>query len=225
VGRFRLCWYVTFDFLDALSLFYVGLKLENGKRYSQLVEKPFHISHAALALVHTNNGGPLFPQDLIGIHAIVEKTDYIVCYLDASRGIIQQSLDLKVSEGEEITLYFEVVTDCPVTVFLTGYFVEEPGFPQSLEDFTNDEYSLSDLDLSVEGESEDVTSGDNEQGALASLLFSGKLSSDESDEDYVEHPRKKSNFTLPSPPAIEENAVCRNHKVETNLIEVAVVRS
>ena len=181
------------------------------------MEKPFHISHAALALVHTNNGGPLFPQQLIGIHAIVEKTDYIICYLDASRGIIQQSLDLKISEGEEIILYFEIVSDCPVTVFLTGYFVEEPGFPQSLEDFTNDEYSLSDLDIGEEEESEDVTSGDNEGGALASLLFSGELSSDESDEDYAEHPRKKSNFTLSSPPVIEAEEICGNHKVKVQV--------
>ena len=184
-----------------LSLLCIGLKLENGKRYSQLVEKPFHISHAALALDRSDTGTPSFPQQLIGVHAIVEKTDYIICYLDASRDHIQQPLDLKISEGEEIVLYFELVTDCPVTVFLTGYFIEEPVFPQGSEDFDN-EYSLS--DFSVGEESEDVSSEEDSAAELTSLLYGEMLSSGDSDEDYTGHPGRKLNSILSLPPTIEE---------------------
>ena len=201
----------------SLSVLCTGLKLENGKRYSQLVEKPFHISHAALAVDHSDTGSSSFPQQLIGVHAIVEKTDYIICYLDASRDHIQQPLDLKISEGEEIILYFELVTDCPVTVFLTGYFIEEPVFPQSSEDFDN-EYSLS--DFSVGEESEDVSSEEDSAGGLTSLLYCETLSSGESDKDYTGHPRRKANSILSLPPTIEEIAdetgssrVCSHHLI------------
>ena len=91
-------------------LIITGIKLECGKQYSQLVEKSFHISHAAIQINRL-----AFPDGPYEVHAIVEKTDYVLCYLGtfwshsdhsvAPVMTIQQPLDLNISEGEEIILY------------------------------------------------------------------------------------------------------------------------
>lgn len=159
---------------------YAGLKLEEGKHYSQLVEKPFHISHATLACRDPLNS--VFPDTIVELHAIVEKTDYLVCYLDASRSILQQVLDLNISEGEEIVLYCTAHGDrTGVTVYLTGYFIEEPEISHRLEDLTNDEYSVSEGELSEMGS---VEGEDGRPSSLAMLLAGDDLASDESDDDY-----------------------------------------
>lgn len=66
-----------------------------------MVDKSFHISHAALELAAT--------CPAVAIHVVVNKNDYIICHLDYHKGIIQHSLDLDISEGEEITVYVENV--------------------------------------------------------------------------------------------------------------------
>ena len=178
--RFTLQWKLYFP--DT------GLKLEGKKRYSQLVDKPFHISHAVLA---PELG---YETVLVEVHAIVEKTDYIICILDG-RSNIQQSLDLNISEGEEIVLY----TTETNTVYLTGYFIEEPVFPQGLEELTNDEYSdLQEMDSLGVSSLEEEEEGETEP-SLATLLFEGSLASDESDEEFVAGPSLRA-----LPPQIEE---------------------
>ena len=184
-----------------------GLKLESGNRYSQLVEKPFHISHAALAPTANGNrksGCPVFPQMVIEVRAIVEKTDYVICYLDPSRGLLQQPLNLNISEGEEIVLYCSCSghDSINITVYLTGFFVEEPVYDQNLDDLelTNDECSVSDLEDEVEegaGEGEEW-----EHQNLARLLLQDTLASDESDEEYVVGDKK----SVPSPSPVTEEA-------------------
>lgn len=102
-----------------------GLKLEKGKNYSQAVDFSFHISHATLGPPEV---GSAFTAGLVRVHAVVEDTDYILCYLgkipNSDVPVLQQSLDLEISYGEKVTLYMDCVSsskDSLNTVYLTGY--------------------------------------------------------------------------------------------------------
>ncbi len=166
-----------------------GLKLEGGKHYSQLVEKPFHISHATLA-VHADKQN--FADTTVAVHAIVEKTDYILCYLGTtSTGSlksktlnVQQPLNLEVSEGEEIVLYASDVPDVEAsdcTVYLTGYFNEDISSPLQWDDEDDLEEDLEEDDEEILSSQEELTNGIS----TTRMLLEGSLSSgSESDEDY-----------------------------------------
>ena len=85
----------------------------------------FHISRATLDI--TNDLLDLCPN-LVSVHALVDDTDYLLCYLGQSKDgnlpILQQTLNLEVTEGENITLYIKQYkkTFVRATVHLTGYF-------------------------------------------------------------------------------------------------------
>lgn len=113
--------------------------------YSQLVKSSFHISQATIDF------SPDSRPSLLAVHAEIHETDYILCYLgrpsDSAVPIIQQSLNLDIDSGEELTLYVEYVDSeqeiangkvesvcqdsdpskkgCVKSVHLTGYFTGE----------------------------------------------------------------------------------------------------
>lgn len=84
----------------------------------------FHISHASLGC----ENGLDFTSNLVAIHAVVDDADYVLCYLgmlpNSEVPVIQQSLNLDITDGEEIMLYMDSVSgkkgnlSC---VHLTGY--------------------------------------------------------------------------------------------------------
>lgn len=88
-----------------------GLIMEPGKKYSQLVEKSFHISQAALDPVFTQTG-PV--QVLLGY----ENRNYLLCTLIKDK-VIQAPLDLNFHEGIQISF----ATTGPGHVHLTGYLL------------------------------------------------------------------------------------------------------
>ena len=84
--------------------------MEVGKRYSQTVERSFHISMAALTA--KNNGkGP------VTVMVEAEKACYPICTLQPGK-IPQQALDYVFTEGEEVLFY----TEGDLDVHLTGVF-------------------------------------------------------------------------------------------------------
>ena len=85
--------------------------MEAGKRYSQTVEKSFHISMAALT--GTNNAKTLHVQVTVMVE--VEKASYPICTLQPGK-IPQQALDYIFTEGEEVLFY----TEGDLDVHLTG---------------------------------------------------------------------------------------------------------
>ena len=189
-----------------------GVKLDCGKQYSQLVERSFHISHASLQLQYVPERASYVPFGLFEVHAIVEKTDYILCYL--GNGTLgkhhnehtqlppQQSLNLNISEGEEIILYVRRAGQGDKeqqpedgSVYLTGYFVEEPTFAPNLDDLLDDdEYALeedaTEEETDGEGEAKEGgggQEGDDDEQSLMALLLEGSLvdSDSENDDDFV----------------------------------------
>ena len=211
-------------------LLFAGVKLECGKQYSQLVERSFHISHAALQIL---SHGHTFPDGVYEVHAIVEKTDYILCYLGwgmNTRGspasvlsTVQQPLNLNISEGEEIILYVKktVVADkdqisADASVYLTGYFVEEPTFAPNLDELLEDDEHLLDNDDSddddLHGDNLEGQGSDIDEQSLTTLLLEGSLEDSDSDDDFtaeLETPvERRTRKRFAQPPVIEKIKVC-----------------
>ncbi len=149
-----------------------GLQLEPGKHYSQNVSKAFHITHAAIG----REGSSPIVDWLVAVRAIVNDSDYILCYLGCAKGtvMLQQPLSLEVAEGEEVVLYTQPVNDnCKDRYFvhLTGYYEDDLYEPTESE--IMDAAFDNELDESYEvPEIENVTvSGESIVCSLSSLLI------------------------------------------------------
>lgn len=166
-----------------------GLKLERGNNYSQSVNGFFHISQATL--VHGKDSE--FTSDLLAVHAVVNETDYILCYLgsghasgyDSLHPVIQQSLNLEVADGEEITLYIDYTSKTfrkdDNVVHLTGYF-------------SSSSDGLDDGSFLVTDEEDESVDREDEENFLDCIA-------DESDGEI------SLNSSLSLPPVIEELSV------------------
>lgn len=158
------------------------------------MDKSFHISHAALASCKAKAGC------VIEVHVVVEKTDYIVCYLGTidKHLLLQQSLDLNISEGEEIIFYIvssgghddretettDDVAECD-GVYLTGYFREDPEVPFNFEDLIDVDHSEEEEDYVEDEDSGENEGGENPGRSLWTALMAESLSDSDSDEDYT----------------------------------------
>ena len=196
------------------------------------MERSFHISHAALQIL---SHGRTFPDGVYEVHAIVEKTDYILCYLGwgVKRGTsdesptvlstVQQPLNLNISEGEEIILYIKKTgkadkdqTSTDASVYPTGYFVEEPTFAPNLDELLEDDEHLldedSDDDDDLHGDDLEGQGSDIDEQSLTTLLLEGSLEDSDSDDDFtaeLETPvERRTRKRLAQPPVIEEIKVC-----------------
>ena len=147
-----------------------GLTLEVGKRYSQTVEKSFHISMAALTGSSNTKGHDHSPKEVckksdgqVTVMVEVEKASYPICTLQPGM-IPQQALDYIFTEGEEVLFY----TEGDLDVHLTGYLIDEP----SPFEYGSDEESAS---------GSNAVSSDNEQDNKKKRKKSDNESSEEED--------------------------------------------
>lgn len=81
-------------FIDNFFTF-LGLIMEPNKRYSQLVEKPFHISQAAMDISTGDN-------DPCQVMVVVDGKNFLVCTLQKNK-CIQVPLDLYFKTGDSIS--------------------------------------------------------------------------------------------------------------------------
>lgn len=85
------------------------------------------------------------------LHAFINNADILLCHLDFSRGILQQSLDLQISEGEAIVLYAKTASDEEEgSIHLSGYLVDEPTDCQWEAEFTEDDEEEEDEEVEEE---------------------------------------------------------------------------
>ncbi|KAF9814293.1 hypothetical protein SFRURICE_015230 [Spodoptera frugiperda] len=97
-----------------------GLIMEPNKRYTQVVEKPFHISQAAMDISTGDN-------DPCQVMVVVDGKNFLVCTLQKGK-IIQVPLDLYFKSGDSVSF----LTNGKCNVHLTGYL--DPEFEEDLED-------------------------------------------------------------------------------------------
>jgi hypothetical protein len=159
---------------DTHCTMFWGLVLEDGKRYNQVAERSYHISMACAKL---STG----VCDLVIEHS---KTEYVLCLLNSSTP--QQSLDINITEGEEVTLFI----NGKGTVYLSGYYT--PDFPMETAPTTTTRGS-SRIATQANGTSKrKMANGDAESEAEASGAKQQKLEAgdlpatddDEEDEDF-----------------------------------------
>ena len=132
---------LSLDTINSLFVcFFTGLKLFSDKQYTSVVEKSFHVSHAVLDPLTESEG-------LVEVHALLHSTDYIVCLFDRTHGVIQQPLNLEISEGEELTVYIK--SSGNACVHLTGFLIEEP-IDTQWEGLPDDGFSLNDVEEDFE---------------------------------------------------------------------------
>ncbi|XP_052792775.1 46 kDa FK506-binding nuclear protein-like [Mya arenaria] len=133
---------------EAENMFW-ALVLESGQRYSQTVEKGFHISMAALEL--SNDADEQKKKGHISVMGASDKGEFLLCSLN-HKSVFQQALDLNFNEGENVTFFI----NGHGTIHLTGYQLDED------EDFDAEDLLASDL----EEEEEDVSDSDDEAPEL-----------------------------------------------------------
>ncbi|XP_068201502.1 46 kDa FK506-binding nuclear protein-like isoform X4 [Palaemon carinicauda] len=104
--------FCTYEYLDAL-MNPNGLILEPGKRYSRLVDVPFHITAAVLDTI-TGGGGK---DEIVSVMLEVDGMEVIICNLSLNRGIIQVPLNLKFDVGCKIAFF---ATGTSSNVHLSG---------------------------------------------------------------------------------------------------------
>ncbi|XP_053611595.1 46 kDa FK506-binding nuclear protein [Plodia interpunctella] len=102
-----------------------GLIMEPNKRYTQVVEKPFHISQAAMDISTGDN-------DPCQVMVVVDGKNFLVCTLQKNK-TIQVPLDLYFKAGDAVSF----LTNGKCNVHLTGYL--DPEFEEELSDEEEEE--------------------------------------------------------------------------------------
>lgn len=90
--------------------------MEPGKKYSQTVQKPFHISQAALDIENASN-------DPVQVLLSYDNRNYLMCTLQKGKWV-QTQLDMNFQTGDKVAF----ATNGPGFVHLTGYLVPEDEF-------------------------------------------------------------------------------------------------
>ncbi|XP_057307786.1 46 kDa FK506-binding nuclear protein-like [Hydractinia symbiolongicarpus] len=119
-----------------------GITLESGKKYTQVLQRSFHVTMAAL-------GFEPVTSEPVAVVVDVNKAQFVLCTLQADK-IPQQTLNLNFTEGEEVSFSIEGDGE----VHLTGYLLPTPH-----------EYiiSSSDEDTANSEEQEEEETEDNEE--------------------------------------------------------------
>ncbi|CAH0588144.1 unnamed protein product [Chrysodeixis includens] len=107
-----------------------GLIMEPNKRYTQVVEKPFHISQAAMDISTGDN-------DPCQVMVVVDSKNFLVCTLQKGK-IIQVPLDLYFKSGDNVSF----LTNGKCNVHLTGYL--DPEYEDELEEEEEEDEEIED---------------------------------------------------------------------------------
>ncbi|XP_061174221.1 46 kDa FK506-binding nuclear protein-like [Saccostrea echinata] len=137
--------------IESQKMFW-GVTLDGGKRYTQTVERSFHISMAAMEP----------PASKVGVMVCVDKAEFLLCSLGYN-GVLQQPLDLMFTEGEEVTFFLTGNG----SVHLTGYLVEDQ--PEDMEGMYDD----SDEAPELIGDSDEESDEDEDEDNMALLQSMG----------------------------------------------------
>lgn len=97
------------------NFLFSGLLLKANKRYSQVVSKPFRVSHATLDVY----GGDVTESDYVQVWVHTDDTNHLLCNLNKQTS--HALLDVAFSEGETIAFY----TKGSGSVHLTGNLIPD----------------------------------------------------------------------------------------------------
>ncbi|PNF28966.1 hypothetical protein B7P43_G19110, partial [Cryptotermes secundus] len=167
-----------------------GLIMETGKRYTQTVERAFHVSMACLDPTTADN-------DNVSVLLSFDNREFILCSLNKHR-VIQTQLDLNFQSGDKIAF----MSSGRGRVHLTGYLLETDDDDDDEDDvdddLTNNEDSMIDSESFGKKESNSQLKGSgkrkNEPHLSKSENKKAKLAEAESDEDELSSDGDDFNF-------------------------------
>ncbi|XP_046581557.1 46 kDa FK506-binding nuclear protein-like [Haliotis rubra] len=150
---------------DVQNMFW-GVTLDGGKRYTQTVERSFHISMAAL---ESGTDTPKTKEKHVAVMIQHEKAEFVMCTLEFGR-LYQQPLDLNFTEGEEVTFFLNGTG----IVHLTGYLLDEGQYNDEMG-FSGDSSESDDeapelLGMAEEDSDDDSDDSDDEDFAIEMAL-------------------------------------------------------
>ena len=128
-----------------------------------IVERSFAITHAVAEILPGNLSGR------VEVHVKVNNQDIILCHLHPAKDLLQERLDLQISEGEAVVFYIKTqhsLGNKKAIVHLSGYLCEEPTDTQWEGDFTD--YDEGEEEEEEEEEESDV---DGEEEVLCNIII------------------------------------------------------
>ncbi|KAL0870678.1 hypothetical protein ABMA27_005625 [Loxostege sticticalis] len=149
-----------------------GLIMEPNKRYAQVVEKPFHISQAAIDISTGDN-------DPCQVMVVVDGKNFLVCTLQKNK-CVQVPLDLYFKSGDSIAF----LTNGKCNVHLTGYL--DPEYEDELsEDDAEEEEEEEEVPEPAKGKRKLENSNDASANKKAKKdkKAGKKAAADSSDDD------------------------------------------
>jgi len=170
--------------LNEIRSMFWGVTLDGGKRYTQTVERSFHISMAALEPPSTEGlSGKLSPVSLM---VNIDKAEFLLCTLGYGN-ILQQPLDLMFTEGEEVTFFL----NGSGIVHLSGYLVEDQPEDESMypDDISSEDEDSEDIPALLGEDSDDNSDDDEDDDTIRKALF--KHSKKRKLKDKAEKSKKK----------------------------------
>lgn len=177
-----------------------GITIENGKRYTQVVDDSFHVSMAALECqVGKNNA--LLKNPYVAIMIEKEKSEFLLCTLKHGE-LQQQPLDLNFVEGEEVTFFL----NGEGVVHLTGYVLDDHEEEEEEDDFNGyEDFQSEVLDELKRKRNTDGIAGQSKKRKVSLDLGNDDSTGDDSDDEDSEEDLFQNNDDLESGSDIDFN--------------------
>jgi len=215
-----------------------GVTILGGRRYTQTVERSYHISKAVLEIPVD---GKDTKQKRVQVMLEQNKSQYLLCNLDTDKNI-QVDLDLIFTEGEDVTFYL----NGEGSVHLTGYvldFDDGDDFDDFDEDLSDEESEvvnsnvkriLSKADSSLnakkakingnaDDDEDDEEDDEEDDDALGALDLEAMDEDDEEDsEDDEEDDEEDEEDDKPVPIAIQQKKPQQPKQVNGQQPKVAI---
>ncbi|KAI5651369.1 FKBP-type peptidyl-prolyl cis-trans isomerase domain-containing protein [Phthorimaea operculella] len=154
-----------------------GLIMEPNKRYTQVVEKPFHISQAAMD-ISTGDNEPC------QVMVVVDGKNFLVCTLQKKQ-MIQVPLDLYFKAGDSVSF----LTNGKCNVHLTGYL--DPEFEEEPSDDEEEEEDEDEAPELVQPKNKRKLENSNDTNAKKAKKDKKQAAEDSSDDEDDEDQLKK----------------------------------
>ncbi|XP_045115942.1 46 kDa FK506-binding nuclear protein-like isoform X2 [Portunus trituberculatus] len=136
-----------------------SLLLEPGKRYTKVVDSPFHISAAVLDTSTQDHG-------IVRVIVDIGDTEALIANLSYKHGILQFPLDLQFDSGSRISFY---TTGAKSNVHLSGYVTYDEELFSEDDEGSSDEEVPTLVNVSAKRKPEESPSPGNKKAKLQKI--------------------------------------------------------
>lgn len=151
-----------------------GITLDSGKKYTQVLQRSFCVTMAALGFENASN-------DNVFVVAEVNNSQHVLCSLQAGK-IPQQVLNLSFTEGEHVSFFIEGEGQ----VHLTGYLTpDDDDSDLSDDDDSDNEENIQNQSDSQSSQVQEKVGENGENTEVSNISWQGMLSGSQEDVNKV----------------------------------------